>query len=647
MKYIDSKLNADKVSLKDVNNNYASENVEGVLEEIDSQIKEIIYKGFVTYKQFGAKLDGVTDDTLAIKKCHEFANENGLTVIQNNSIFVLSDSVDVKTDLDLTGSIVVGKIVDVDTPYYRKKSYYNVIGEELITLNTPSIITKDMMELSLDVTGFLSIEGTEKYIDRILNGITSTEPNWETNYINGNKLTYPIINDHDVSKTVIKYRKDNTPLVIKSPKFKLSYGISKAHSTFNVARNNVTIYYNEVEEIDKNSSEYVPVYTPIYANRCCNLTVNSVKAENLGSSNNTYGISYLVLLEQCCNVTINKPKQGKMGWSGINGNWFRDIKINDGELLTCGGHLLTTDMIISNTKIYNGIEIHGTGILKLDNVDLYNKGISTKLDYAGEFRGKFILNNCRCYNMQRVVYLYPPAGDHGKVSSMPNIEINNLYFEPKIANSSIVYFGYLDALQYDVYLTRRITLKNINVDTTLRHTNVLFSFEINDKNKFKAIDIICDNVNVKDETYLSNEWLGEYSNFIVPKISNNFKYNLQVNNSLCNIGLYSNSINAKIKNSKVVMLRTINGYVAKSSLSDIEFIDCEFIRPYCNFEETQHNIRVKNSIFKKGSDGQIANGIAECIKFASGNIASIDGTIREIDKPKLFNYIDTTYYVNS
>lgn len=42
MKYIDNRLNANIVKLEDTNNNYASENVEGALEEIDSKIKEIV-----------------------------------------------------------------------------------------------------------------------------------------------------------------------------------------------------------------------------------------------------------------------------------------------------------------------------------------------------------------------------------------------------------------------------------------------------------------------------------------------------------------------------------------------------------------------------------------------------------------------------
>ena len=46
MKYIDNRLNANIVKLKDANNNYTSENVEGALEEIDSKVKNIEANGY-------------------------------------------------------------------------------------------------------------------------------------------------------------------------------------------------------------------------------------------------------------------------------------------------------------------------------------------------------------------------------------------------------------------------------------------------------------------------------------------------------------------------------------------------------------------------------------------------------------------------
>ena len=37
-------------------------------------------KKYVTYEEFGAKGDGVTDDFFAIKAAHEYANENHMPV---------------------------------------------------------------------------------------------------------------------------------------------------------------------------------------------------------------------------------------------------------------------------------------------------------------------------------------------------------------------------------------------------------------------------------------------------------------------------------------------------------------------------------------------------------------------------------------
>lgn len=60
--------------------------------------------GYVSYDMFGAKLDGVSDDSAAVIAAHEFANDHGLPVIQRGGVLYLNFSVNVKTScyLDMT-----------------------------------------------------------------------------------------------------------------------------------------------------------------------------------------------------------------------------------------------------------------------------------------------------------------------------------------------------------------------------------------------------------------------------------------------------------------------------------------------------------------------------------------------------------------
>ena len=140
------------------------------------------------------------------------------------------------------------------------------------------------------------------------------------------------------------------------------------------------------------------------------------------------GLSYFILLEMCNNVYINNSQQGRVAWSGINGNWIRDIKADNCELFMFGCHAFGSDMSIKNSIIFNGIEIHGTGELNVEDCTFYDVGISNKLDYGGEFRGTWNIKNCKAYNMQRFIYLYPPNYNHGIDCAMPNINIDGLYF---------------------------------------------------------------------------------------------------------------------------------------------------------------------------------------------------------------------------
>ncbi len=80
---------------------------------------------YVYYEDFGAKGDGVTDDFLAFKAAHAYANENGLPVkVREGAVYYLHDnrvdgvaaSIVVQTDVDWTGAEII--IDDSDIDYF-------------------------------------------------------------------------------------------------------------------------------------------------------------------------------------------------------------------------------------------------------------------------------------------------------------------------------------------------------------------------------------------------------------------------------------------------------------------------------------------------------------------------------------------------
>ena len=84
-------------------------------------------KKFVTYEEFGAVGDGVTDDYAAICKAHDYANENGLPVKANDNAtyYILNPIIDgemrtarIKTDVDWGGAkfIIDDSEICLDNP---------------------------------------------------------------------------------------------------------------------------------------------------------------------------------------------------------------------------------------------------------------------------------------------------------------------------------------------------------------------------------------------------------------------------------------------------------------------------------------------------------------------------------------------------
>lgn len=119
MKYIDNRLNAKIVKLEDANNNFASENVEDALEEIDSKIKNIETNGY--------------DDTKIKQDINNIKNELGTEELTTN-------------DKNIKGAVneVSSQIKDINNKLDNNKI------KKMICFYTDSKITLDDAKVTMD-----------------------------------------------------------------------------------------------------------------------------------------------------------------------------------------------------------------------------------------------------------------------------------------------------------------------------------------------------------------------------------------------------------------------------------------------------------------------------------------------------------------
>ena len=98
-------------------------------------------KKYVTYEEFGAVGDGVTDDYAAICKAHDYANEAGLPVKANDNAtyYILNPIIDgamrsaiIKTDVDWGGAkfIIDDSEICLDNPERKWHGHVQNRGRE-------------------------------------------------------------------------------------------------------------------------------------------------------------------------------------------------------------------------------------------------------------------------------------------------------------------------------------------------------------------------------------------------------------------------------------------------------------------------------------------------------------------------------------
>ena len=380
-----------------------SDSLKNELNEFDSRLDHVT--NYLTYEMFGAKGDGVTDDSEAIKLCHEQANLSGLNVRANSSKYLISSNknIPIKTNVDWNNCTF---LVDENENNFifhiapNKSNYSISLTTEIGTK------TNFIEELSGVKRCILAVENSNKkqYIRYGVNSDTGQNQKDLTIVSNGYVETN-FVWDFDTITTANVYPIDESTIEIKNATF-----ISKANTSMDdsyikngilISRSNVIINnVNHILDSDiagrPNEGFYFFYYTSnilfknsnVYPRTCRkNITDTAI----IG----TYDIG----VYNCCNITFDSIEGFSLDeskWGIMGGNYIKNLTVKNSNVNRIDCHrALFGNTIIENTVLGNyGLTISGGGNLYLKNITTHSQYVvNLRDDYGSTWDGDMILEN--------------------------------------------------------------------------------------------------------------------------------------------------------------------------------------------------------------------------------------------------------------
>ncbi len=442
---------------------------------------------YVTYSQFGAKGDGKTDDSEAIRAAHEHANANGLDVRADFGatyyIGVMDRAIHVRTNTDWTGAsfIIDDTNVGLDK---RGVSVFYVTPDKATYDITDQIKTASRDQTKFDITLpeasilVLTEAGTKRYIREGANANAGSD---QVDIIvvdkNGNiDMNAPLIWDYTNVTSVKVYPMDEETLTLRGGTFTTIANNQPSASTYykrgiHVARSNV-IVEDLIHYVEGEGAQGAPYNGILTISDCANTIVRDCvftahktytnSGQGLGTvSQGTYDISpsraVNLTFENCTQTTdILDTKY----WGIMGSNFCKNITLKDCTFSRFDAHQGVANVtILGSTLGHQCLNAIGCGTLRVEDSTLYGSSfINLRSDYGSTWEGEAIIRNCtwvpnrgNAITGKHAIFggSYSGYHDFGYPCYMPsNITIENLHIDDSRAGTGyagIYLFGNITA----------------------------------------------------------------------------------------------------------------------------------------------------------------------------------------------------------
>lgn len=458
-------INDGGESLYRIRNKIEADNIDdgSIIEISDDLVAELIHDNYISYKQFGAYLDGINDDSLAVKNCHIFANINKLPVIQNNGIMYLKtispvDPIIIKTNCNLSGMTMKinstmnsGNIIKVESD---NKKTVSLNSTEIATL-TKGTNALSQIGLSHNLQNMcVKISSNHVFYTRTTHTGSAVRYAEEVVTFDEtcNQIDGTLIHNYN-SATVVNLDcisiLDN-PITIKGLHIEADNANIESLSSIQIHRCNTNI---EDFTFDINNKSVVSSGS-IYIGEVLNCYGSyGIKLENLIGNNftgtNNSASGYLVTLNFCSNVTVDRVTFN-YGWPlQISSPYCKNVVYNNCNCGRLDNHYGGRNYTVKNCTIIGklaGFSLGwGDGFVKIQDSTFIHTSNSSKasmLDFREElyqYTGDVIIDNVKIINYTNSAQCIPikfvPATydfgvyDTNITFATPHIVCNNLTIE--------------------------------------------------------------------------------------------------------------------------------------------------------------------------------------------------------------------------